>query len=242
MPNNNKSGRPRRNAVMLRAQMERLDELMRAIYECSFNEFLDIAFRHAYHCGHEVGKREGRIAGRRSAKGLKGNPKEPGRPLEVEQNVRNLMASYIDQQKIHGKTIKKSINEFLETMRLGQEELNVWDFLRSARRCQTQKKPSRPTIATARECVTISTSKFRGYFFEVKLRLISAAIRTRLDPTGHEGWPNAQNRNHIYITRCSNRSRSGVEYCLSTTCILSWLRCPSPGYQSLEIIRVDCCG
>jgi predicted transposase YdaD len=120
MPDKTESARQHRNTETLRAQMERLDQLMRVIYGSSFSEFLRKFFRQAYSEGREEGKREGYAAGRRAAKGIKGDPKKRGRPLEIEQGVKTLMAWHVDQQRIDGKTVKKSINEFLAIMRRGE--------------------------------------------------------------------------------------------------------------------------
>jgi hypothetical protein len=105
------------------AHTERLDKLVRAIYGCGFEEFKKKLFRHAYHEGFEAGERKGFIAGRRSAKGLKGDAKNRGRPPIVEQGVRTLHARHVEQGKQNRKTVSQSTREFLEIMRIGEKTI-----------------------------------------------------------------------------------------------------------------------
>jgi hypothetical protein len=105
------------------AQIERLDKLVRAIYERGFEEFVNELFRHAYLKGFETGERKGFTAGRRSAKGLKGDAKKRGRPPIVEKGVRTLHARHVEQGKQNGKTVSQSTREFLKIMRIGEKAI-----------------------------------------------------------------------------------------------------------------------
>jgi hypothetical protein len=108
-----------RNSESVGAQTERLDKLVRAIYGCGFEEYENELFRRAYLKGFETGERKGLTAGRRSAKGLKGDAKKRGRPPIVEQGVRTLHAMHVEQGKQNGK--RQSTREFLEIMRIGEK-------------------------------------------------------------------------------------------------------------------------
>ena len=116
-----KSKRERQSAKSLLAQREHLDALMQAIYGRTFEDYRRTLFRYAYQGGFEDGKRTGFVSGRRAAKGLKGLPKNRGRPLEIEQGLMTLCVWHVYQERKLGKSVKQAICEFLEIMRIGQE-------------------------------------------------------------------------------------------------------------------------
>jgi hypothetical protein len=114
-----KSKRRGQSAELLRAQWEHLDALMRAIYGRTFADYRKTLFRHAYESGFEDGKRTGFVSGRRAAKGLKGAPKNRGRPLDLERGLMTLCASHVHRERKLGKSVKQAVCEFLEMMRIG---------------------------------------------------------------------------------------------------------------------------
>jgi hypothetical protein len=92
-----------------------LDACMRAVYGCSLAEFCEKAV--AY--GREWGQREGRTAGRRSAKGLKTPPRKRGRPSEIDEGERTLLIHGVETRK-PDHTIKEAVTYFLHAMQAGE--------------------------------------------------------------------------------------------------------------------------
>jgi hypothetical protein len=95
-----------------------LDACSRAIYGYSHVEFCDKLFEYAF----ALGKREGRTAGRRAAKGLKTPAKKRGRPPEIDEGERSLLIYEVEQRK-PGQTIRAAVTRFLHLMQVGERGL-----------------------------------------------------------------------------------------------------------------------
>jgi hypothetical protein len=98
-----------------------LDEATHYLYGCSFQQFLDAAYRHAYHHGHRVGYKEGRTAGYRAAKGLPEARRKRGRPSVIGETLRPLFVHTVEERK-PGESVKDAVRRFLRVMRVSAKE------------------------------------------------------------------------------------------------------------------------
>jgi hypothetical protein len=99
--------------------MRELDASSQAIYGCSHAEHCAELFGYGFTRGREGGEREGRIAGRRVAKGLKTPAKKRGRPPEIDEQERALLINVIENRK-PGQTIRAAVTLFLQMMEAGK--------------------------------------------------------------------------------------------------------------------------
>jgi hypothetical protein len=116
-------------AVFLRRQY-RLDKATRDLYGCSFQQFVDAILRHGYDLGSRVAYKEGYAAGRRAAKGLPQARKKRGRSPKINESLRSLLLSTVEERK-HGELVKDAVQHFLKTMRAGDKKLGTTSALPS---------------------------------------------------------------------------------------------------------------
>jgi hypothetical protein len=81
------------------SKMEQLDALMREIYGCSCDEFLNDSVGLSFNRGLYDGYRLGNADGRRAAKGQKLDPKGRGRPPVMEKGLTALMVYHVHKAR-----------------------------------------------------------------------------------------------------------------------------------------------
>ena len=132
------------------SKINQLETLMKEIYGCGFDAFLEKMIERSFDQGLKKGYRLGKSDGRRVAKGLEEIPKKRGRPMAMDRGFAVLMVKHVRERRAESNlTIKEAVNEFLEIMKKGIKKFGLLKISNQTRTCDDSKVSRLPNLEQA---------------------------------------------------------------------------------------------